>query len=462
MAKAIITNRIKKQVIDSIQNDVDSADNNYYVVVGRSEDWNDSDVAPDAYNTGREERNFRLGIQSAKNITDFRMVVPRYNWASGGIYSAYDDAQVGYPTQPYYVMNDNNQVYLCIQQAKNAAGNALTSTTQPTGNTEGTPFQTADGYIWKFLYSISALDATKFISANFIPVKLQGPTDDDSPAADVEQLAVQNAAVVGRITGVAIDSGGAGYTSNPTATIVGDGTGAEVTASIDGGQVTKFELVDSSGTLKLGQDYTEATVVLSGGGSFTKPAKGRVIITKNQSPLGLGGDPRDDLRATSIMFNSKPDGTESGDFIVDQDFRQVGLLKNPNVDVDSAGGSAAPFTESTGQGLKQLKFSSVTQAFTADNTIIGSTSQIKALIDRVDSSRVWYHQTEETGFGNFDSGEAITEVDGNGAGTLDATYAPYIKPEFSSKTGDLLYVANRDAVTRDAGQTEDIKIVIQI
>lgn len=458
MAKAIITNRIKKQVIDSILTDVNDSDNNYYALVGRSEDWNDSDVAPDAYNSGREERNFRLGVQSAKNITDIRMVVPRYNWASGGIYSAYDDSQVGYPTQPYYVMNDNNQVYLCVQQAKNAAGNALTSTSQPAGNTTGTPFQTADGYIWKFLYSVSALDATKFISANFIPVKLQGATDSDSPAADVEQLAVQNAAIVGQITGVALDSGGAGYTSNPTATIVGDGTGAEVTVSIDGGQVTKFELVDSSGTLKLGQNYTEATVTLTGGGSFTKPAKGRVIITKNQVPLGLGADPRDDLRATSIMFNTKPDGTESGDFIVDQDFRQVGLLKNPKIDSDNG----TDFTESTGQGLKQLRFSSVSQSFTADNTIIGSTSQVKALIDRVDSSNVWYHQTEETGFGNFDSGEAITETDGNGSGTLNASFAPYIEPEFNSKTGDLLYVANRDAVTRDAGQTEDIKIVIQI
>ena len=109
------------------------------------------------------------------------MVVPRHNWASGAIYSAYDDAQVGYPSQAYYVINDNNQVYLCIQQAKTAAGQAKVSQNQPQGNTTGTPFQTADGYIWRFLYSISALDATKFVSANYMPVKLQGATDSDSP-----------------------------------------------------------------------------------------------------------------------------------------------------------------------------------------------------------------------------------------------------------------------------------------
>ena len=118
-------------------------------------------------------------------------------------------------------------------------------------------------------------------------------------------------------------------------------------------------------------DIPEAVLEFSGGGSFTKPAKGRVILAANQSPLGLGADPRDDLRATSIMFNSKPDGTESGDFIVEQDFRQVGLLKNPKVDSDN--GTA--FSESTGNGLYQLKRASTSTQFTKDNIILGGTSQ---------------------------------------------------------------------------------------
>lgn len=459
MVNAIITNTIKKDIINRIMNDANDPDNTYYVAVGRSEDWNDSDAPPRIYNSGREERNFRHSIQSIKNITDISMVVPRYNWASGAIYSAYDDAQVGYPAQPYYVINNNNQIYLCVQQARNSAGAPIVSTAQPAGNTDGTPFQTSDGYIWKFLYSISALDAAKFISGNFMPVKFQGEVDSDSLITDVEQLAVQDAAVEGQVTGVVLDSGGAGYTTIPTVSIVGDGFGAEVLASISGGQVTKFELRENTdGTFKLGRDYTEAVITLTGGGSFTKPAKGRVIITNNQIPGGLGADPRDDLRSTAIMFNSKPDGDEEGDFIVDQDFRQIGLLKNPKVDSDNG----TEFTGSTGQGLKKLVFSSVTHGFTADNTIIGSTSQVKALIDRVDSSNVWYHQTEATGFGDFDSGEAVSETDGNGAGTLDADHAPFTAPEFNPKTGELMYVSNHNAVARNTSQTEDIKIVIQI
>jgi len=451
---AVVTNRIKKQVISSIETDILDSASNYFAVIGRSEDWNDSDTAPTVLNSTREERNFRLGAQSAKRIIDQSFVVPRYNWSSGAVYSAYDDAQVGYPTQTYYVMNDNNQVYMCIQQARDTAGNAQVSTVQPSGNTTGTPFDTADGHIWKFLYSIGALDANKFISANFIPVKYVSSTDSDSPAADVEQQVVQNNAIVGQVIGYAVDSGGAGYSSTPTITIVGNGTGAKANATISGGSVVNVEIIDSSGSYTLGSGYDFANVVPSGGGSPTKPASIRTILS---TPVGLGGDPRDDLRSTAIMFNAKPDGTETGDFIVGNDFRQVGLVKNLELP-----DSDALFTESTGIALKKLVLSSVTTGFTADNTIQGSTSGVEALIDKVDSSNIWYHQTEVTGFGNFDSGENITETDGNGAGVLDASFAPYVNPEVDMFSGEVLYIDNRASITRSAEQTEDIKIVIQI
>ena len=402
----------------------------------------------------REERNFRLGLQSAKKVVDLSFVVPRYNWSSGAIYSAYDDAQVGYPAQTYYVMNDNNQVYLCIQQGKNSAGQAQVSTVQPTGNTTGTPFDTADGYIWKFLYSIGALDATKFVSANYIPTKLVTSTDSDSPAADIEQQVVQNNAIAGQVVGYAVDSGGAGYSSSPTITIVGNGTKAKADATISGGQVVNVKLIDSSGSYTMGSGYDFAEVVVTGGGSPTKPAKVRAILG---SVGGFGADPRDDLRSTAIMLNSKPSGVEGSDFIVGNDFRQVGLLKNPQ---DSTG--AAPFTADTGLCLKRINFSSVTQGFTADNRIVGGTSGVEALIDKVDSANIWYHQTEETGFGNFSAGEAISETNGNGAGVLNASITPYANPEIDTTTGSILYIDNRASVTRATDQTEDIKLVIQI
>ena len=449
---ATITNPLKKQVIDSLLTDFNDSDKNYFIGIGRSEDWNDSDTARTVINARWEERGFRNGLQSVKKVIDSTFVVPRYNWSSGAIYSAYDDKQVGYPTQTYYVMNDENQVYMCLQQSKDATGAAVVSTIQPSGNTTGTPFSTADGYIWKFLYSISAGDASKYIAANFLPIKLQGTTDSSSSASDVEQKAVQDAAIVGQITGYQIDSAGAGYTSNPTLTVVGNGTNAKASATISGSAVVKVEVLDSSGTLMFGSGYNNATVTVSGGGTPTKPALIRPVFA---TVGGLGADPRDDLRSNGIMFTVKPDGTENDDFIVGNDFRQVGLIKGIK---DSSGDS--DFTASTGIALKKLNFSAVTTDFTADNTILGGTSGAKALVDKVDSSNVFYHQTDATGFVSFDSGESVTEVDGSGAGTLSDT--PLTNPEVVTTTGDVLYIDNRAAVTRASDQTEDIKIVIQI
>ena len=449
---ATITNPLKKQVIDSLLTDFNDSDKNYFIGIGRSEDWNDSDTARTVINARWEERGFRNGLQSVKKVIDSTFVVPRYNWSSGAIYSAYDDKQVGYPTQTYYVMNDENQVYICLQQSKDATGAAVVSTIQPSGNTTGTPFSTADGYIWKFLYSISAGDASKYVAANFLPIKLQGTTDSSSSASDVEQETVQGNAVVGQITGYQIDSAGAGYTSNPTLTVVGDGTNAKASATISGSAVVKVEVLDSSGTLMFGSGYNNATVTVSGGGTPTKPALIRPVFATTG---GLGADPRDDLRSNGIMFTVKPDGTENDDFIVGNDFRQVGLIKGIK---DSSGDS--DFTASTGIALKKLNFSAVTTAFTADNTILGGTSGAKALVDKVDSSNVFYHQTDATGFVSFDSGESVTETDGSGAGTLSNT--PLTNPEVVTTTGDVLYIDNRSAVTRASDQTEDIKIVIQI
>ena len=58
------------------------------------------------------------------------------------------------------------------------------------------------------------------------------------------------------------------------------------------------------------------------GGSPTTPAKIRPIICPKG---GLGHDPRADLRSMVLCLLVKPDGAEgSGDFIVGNDFRQVG------------------------------------------------------------------------------------------------------------------------------------------
>ena len=429
---ATITAPMKRRFIDEFKNDADSASVRYFIGIARSEDWNDSDAAPTPLNTEKEERDFRHGLQSVKQVADYSFVIPRVNWSAGTTFGAYNDQQV------------------------------VPSTVQPTGSAV-TSFSTADGYGWKFLYTVGTLDAAAYKSANFIPVKLQGATTGESPATDVEQLTIQTAADSGReVVGFALDSGGAGYSSAPTVTITGNGTGCAATATVSGGAVTKITLNDSSnGALKMGVGYDFASVALSGGGSPTKVATAKINLGPK---TGFGADPRNDLRARAIMFNAKPVGTEEGEFIVDNSFRQIGLLRNPLQPDSAIAGSA--FTASDGNALRRLQLASISTAFTLRSTITGGTSGAKAFIDKTDSDEIWYHQTETTGFIQFQENEAVTDAAG-GAGTTQATGTDadddaFVKPKVDKYSGDLLYIENRAAVTRAADQTEDIKVIIEI
>ena len=460
---AIITDKLKNLVVDLIKANDSDASNKYYAAIGRSEAWNDSDVSPTPLRTKSEENDFRNSMQSMKLVADVSLVIPRYNWSSGTFYSAYDDTQVG-NTNAYYVINANQQVYMVLRASVSATGTAVASTVEPTGNTTGTPFKTSDGYVWKFMYSISAVDANKFQSANFIPVKNIPFTNVNSSVAEVEQKAVQDAAVHGQIIGYGIESAGAGYGSAPTLTVQGNGSNAAATATISGGQVVKVEVADSSdASLKIanfGSGYDYANVEVSGG-SPTKPVKVRPILANSG---GLGHDATIDFKASAIMFNAKPSGTETLDFVIGQDFRQVGLIKNPQVDSAGHGGNgvSTAFTSSTGRALKALNFSAVNTAFGEDKTILGVTSGAKAFIDKDSGNSVFYHQNDDTGFKSFQAGETVSETNGTGEGVLDSAGAFETTFEVNPHTGELLYIDNRSAVTRSADQTEDIKIVIQV
>jgi len=454
---AIITERIKKLMIQNLFDDIEDSANKYYIALGRSHDWDSADTPSTPIPTDREIRNFRLSAQAAKRVTDWSFVIPRFNWATGTTYYGYDDNTSGHPLNTYYVLTDDNAVYICLRQSRNTLGAIVPSTVKPTG-ISSLPFTTADGYVWKFLYTVGTTFANRFLSANYMPIRLQTATDSDSLAVEVEQQTIQNAAVPGQIGDIQLIAGGAGYTSAPTVTIVGDGIRARGAATVSGGTVTKVVLADSSdGAPAQGKNYNWAEIKFTGGGGSGTTARA-VVGPKN----GFGADPRDDLRATAIMFNTKPDGSEGGKFVVNNDFRQLALVKNPQLP-----DSDALFSAAVGNMLRRLKFATITTQFVADHTLLGATSGAKAYVDKFDSDEVWYHQTEDTGFTQFTEGEVVSETDGAGTGTLlsvgfDADTEAYLEPDIDPFSGEVLYIENRTAVQRTVGQVEDIKIIVQL
>ena len=453
---AIITDRFKKEILLNLQADIADSDNSYYVAVGRSVDWDSADTAPTPLNNIRTLRDAQYNMISVKNIEANSFVIPRYSWSLGAIYQGYNDNSVGHPSNSFYVITDENNVYVCLEGSKNAQGGAVTSTVKPTG-TLTTAFETADGYVWKFLYSVGALRASQFLSANYMPVTKFGPFDSDDAADHVEQVGIQNAASPGEVVGYQVTSGGSGYTTVPTVTIVGDGTQAKGTATISGGAVTVISVKDSDGLKAHGTGYSYAHVNITGGNGTGATARPIIGPAK-----GFGADPRDDLKATAIMFTSKPDGAEGSNWVVNNDFRQVMLVKN--IEIPDSDGLYAGVT---GNALRRMEFSNITSSFSADKTIQGGSSLAKAYVVKTDSDTVWYIQDSDTQFTLFAEGETVSELNGSGAGVLDAAGVDgdslaFIKGDVDFSSGEIMYIDNRAAIQRSADQTEDIKIIIQL
>ena len=452
---ATITDVFKKKLLLEVDSDLNRG--NYYIGIGKSEIWNTGDVTPSITNNEFDIRKAKLGMQSIKAAEDRTFVVPRNNWSSGTIYSAYDDAAVGYPEYKYYVLTEDNRVYLCMEQPKNSTtGAAIASTSKPNEIYTDKPFKAADGYVWKFMYQLTSTHASKYLSSNYMPVSLQpGGTGD---AVLDQQYTIQTSAKAGQISNVVVTNGGSGYSSvnPPTVTIRGNGYGSTATATVASGAI-KYIMLDSSADScrKGGRNYTQADVFITDSASGGVSGEARPVLAPR---LGHGADPRDDLKSTALMFNTKIDGTETASFQVGNDFRQVMLLRNPYKAADSS----ALFTSSTGRAGICLAMDSSTgiSNLAIDETVKITATGAKAKVDEIDNTAkfIYCHQNDSTGYVTFTTGTALVDSGGASVGTVDGVRFNDVFPN----KFDVYYYENRAAVTRSASQKEDIKIVISI
>ena len=257
---------------------------NMYLFIGKVTGWSDDSSPPtptDAVANTHYE-NWRDMI-AAKKITasDVSHVIPRKNWTNNTSYFAYTHNTATLYSQDFYVMTTDYNVYKCLSNSEtNSTGSvATTSTTQPTG-TGTSIIATADGYKWKFMYQISASDALKFVTPNYIPVdtvrRANGTlanTYDSSPGQvqyDVETAVAASGGGNGAIEVVHMTARGSQYlgetgnlssvTNTTTVTI----SGATLTADdcIVNNDIY-FTSGDASGTGGTITDYNGTTKVVT-------------------------------------------------------------------------------------------------------------------------------------------------------------------------------------------------------
>ena len=190
-----------------------------YVCIGRTKPWSDE---PTPENPPDNEQHLHYQVMremiGAKKVqpTDVSHVIPRYDWTSGTVYSMYRDTDTDVYDRAWYVVTEENNVYIVLYNNKGSA-----STVKPTGFST-LPFTTSDGYTWKYMYTISLGDAQKFMTALHIPVKTL--TASDGSVESARQLAVQNAAIDGAIEVIETVQVGSGYYQLANAAVESAGT----------------------------------------------------------------------------------------------------------------------------------------------------------------------------------------------------------------------------------------------
>lgn len=460
---------------------------NIYLLLGRPQAWNnnlstnfaaqasgtvtDTNPPNPVDNFTNEYAMWRDAMAAVKlNFSDVKLATVRNNWSSGSRYDMYrhnitsadgtESGQFDLSDSNFIVyVTSTGCVYKCLYNGKTATlTTGVVSTVAPT-TTSTAPQQTADGYIWKYLYTITAADAD-FLTANYIPVP--GITSSVSSINGIDV--------------VLVTSEGSGYTGTPSVNIYGDGTGATAiaVANTSTGKLTAINITNA------GSGYTWAKIILNGGGTPTTANAVAIIAPQG----GHGSNLIYETMAHNVMIAGTVSGYEQNDFPVNQDFRAVALVKNPLAYRSSVGNKVTSntgllFTSSTGRILRTLTMTSgATTAPANDVEIAGSNSLSKGLFVFQSSSTTRLEYIQPI---NSDAPENIdnTRIDTTGtkalfefntSDTITATgYSQLINsstgitgtlPEVHPYSGQMLYLDYRQPVTRSAGQNEKINIVI--
>lgn len=286
-----------------------------------------------------------------------------------------------------------------------------------------------------------------------------GDSDPDSTAL---QRAVEDAARPGTIERILITDGGRDYVDGDTfVKIVGDSVEtanqaiATVTIAEGTGAITEVK-VDNVGR---GYTYADITFVNSAGeeNSLETRASARAVI----SPIkGHGNNPVTELFSTTVGVVVSLDDNDNKDLILDNDFRQIGLIKNVyNFDEDAiwreASGTASYIinvTDSSPYSIDDIVF-----------TDAGTSTEGKfRVIQIVESTR------EEVASGTFDiylqaivpniDDDSVITIEGSDSGSLSIN--SHTNPEISTHYGEIVFIENRQAITRSEDQVETIKALV--
>jgi len=379
----ITTKFFSKKISESFINEI--SNNVYYFAASRYLPWPDEDAPDVSVDTTQAINEFKRNILFGKRIKPDAIIglLVRYFWTTGTTYAQYDDTDEDLYDKRFYVLNSYNNVYKCLHN-----NYGVPSTSEPT-LVQNARFTTADGYVWKYMYTLSSANNSKFSTSSYMPIEANSSVTAAASNGAIDILLITNpgSGYTGYVTGaiksvvsnnifqiesqdyvLAVDnyyyntsgfyiyqgtgegqltsisnyvvnaSGHYVYTADPINSPVLDYTSEfrispQVYIIGDGTGAKAFSTVntvsnfiDSITVLNTGSNYSYANVSIISNPSYGSGATARAVI----APYGgHGSDVPTELGSKllglSVFFN----GSESGTIPTEISFRQGGIITAP-------------------------------------------------------------------------------------------------------------------------------------
>lgn len=573
------------QFIESVS---ETANSVYYVFAARhtpytTGDTNIPDLTNDVEDTlynSYDEMVFGKRVSSS----DILPMVPRYNWTTNTVYAAYRSDEDLTDKQFYVVVQDTTyDVFKCLDNNGNTPSTVAPSLTETSADDEF--YSTSDGYVWKYMYSVSPTTFNKFATSTQMPVVANNDVSGNAVSGSIDVILTtyggshyntyltntfistdlrvggdstkyniaNNASssnnfytgsfiyiksgtgngqgrkiidytVIGNTKTVTLETAFSTspdvtsvYEITPSVLITGDGSGAVARALVNtssSNSIYQVEIIDR------GNSYTYATAIVVGNTSGTSNAATLQVVKGPKG--GHGSNPAYELGCFSLCISTTFANTETGTIPTQNDFRAIGLLKDPlfanvTLTVGSLVGAYQigevvnqPDTGATGvvtafDSVSIVSLSNVSGIFLTGNTtvneLVGATSNATSSLvsyeingatknfNTFDQRRRYtftavsgtFTQDEEVYQGTSQVANAIfhsnttanlylTHVKGtiNTSNTIVGTVSGAVAnltyaypPDLVVGSGEVLYLENESPISRSNSQSETIKIILQ-
>lgn len=390
-------------------------------------------------------------------------VIPRSNWVYGKIYNSHPQSNSYVLVNSYESGFATLNVYLCLHSPTTASYYA------PTGSSNE-PIQLADGYVWKYMYSISNSQAIRFLNESWMPVPEKIYTSEyaniTTDSTNYAQYVSQINAEKGTVYGVQLDSDllHQQFTQDSDLRVrfVNNNYSIELVGrDISTNTPTQhFRLqfrYDSDSNhyytsmIEPGKGYIGPVTV-----SYDSEAAAINGITANVAPgSGFGSNVPQELQANSIMISVRnfPD-TESSVVYKGSLYNMISLHINPIDNVTNA--------------VAQDEFYITCNYFTVQDAITWNIGDIfrpfynddgrRGMVVSMDGKTVYYITTV---YGNeydsFKANEVVSLVSGNKPNTIVSAFNRGI----TFNSSDILAVDYKETVvTRNEGQIESFNFVL--